>query len=693
MRSQLLHYAALQQPSRPASSLLELADAINGDPLKGPNCTVAVPPSLAAGRRASRFASYPLPRAGAWFVSPSGSDGAAGSEAAPFKTVARAVAASRAAGGGGAIVLRAGTHYLAAPVQLGAADSGLVVQGYAGEEAWVSGAAGAPLPAAAWTPHNVSDTWALHPNTAIDVRCNKPHCVPLGAPANASACEALCLAALGDNCTAFSWHASAGHSHQPLCQARLDGVWAPQAQAGSTSGLRFRANVWRADLSGVDLRGGGVAGVRAGPALRRMVRARFPNADPELGFGPSVYADSWVPPPADALRPEIDWNPPWPAPNRSGESRNFGFYKEGLGGGCATLLGGLNPPTGYWCSNTSEQTGMWRTPLGMAVGAATLPHQPYADPRGAVVQAWHPKHWASRMYNVSDYSFAGGVGTFAFNRGGWQDARGSPDAGDLYVENVLEELDAPGEWFYDARTASLLLYWNGTGGPDGSVVVVASPAQVLFNATGDQAAPVRNVAFLGLGFRDTAHTYFEPHSMPSAGDWALARTAALIFEGTEGINVSGCVFERLDGHAVLISGYARNASVADNEMAWLGASGVVLWGRTTGDPLGVDGWDATSGDQPRYTVVARNFVHEVGIWQKQSSLLFQAKTSDSLVEGNIFFNGPRAAINQNDGMAGGNVVTRNVLLNTCRESGDHGPLCVPRCAPAAAPTSTRPPPP
>jgi hypothetical protein len=316
---------------------------------------------------------------------------------------------------------------------------------------------------------------------------------------------------------------------------------------------------------------------------------------------------------------------------------------------------------------------MWRTPLGMAVGAA-LPHQPYADPRGAVVQAWHPKHWASRMYNVSDYAFAKGSGAFSFNRGGWQDARGSSDAGDLYVENIEEELDAPGEWFFDPRTSSLFFYWNGTGGPDGSVVVISSAAQVLLNATGSQAAPVRNVALRGLGFRDTAYTYFEPHAMPSAGDWALARTAALFFEGTEGASVVGCVFERLDGHAVMLSGFSRNASVADNEMAWLGASGVVLWGRTSGDPVGLDGWDGSGGDQPRYTSVARNFVHEVGVWQKQSSLFFQAKSSDSVVEGNIFFNGPRAALNLNDGFGGGNLITRNVLLNTCRESGDHGPF-------------------
>ena len=38
------------------------------------------------------------------------------------------------------------------------------------------------------------------------------------------------------------------------------------------------------------------------------------------------------------------------------------------------------------------------------------------------------------------------------------------------------------------------------------------------------------------------------------------------------------------------------------------------------------------------------------------------------------FNGPRAMINFNDAMGGGHNVTGNGIWNTCRESGDHGPV-------------------
>ena len=38
------------------------------------------------------------------------------------------------------------------------------------------------------------------------------------------------------------------------------------------------------------------------------------------------------------------------------------------------------------------------------------------------------------------------------------------------------------------------------------------------------------------------------------------------------------------------------------------------------------------------------------------------------------FNLPRAAINFNDGLGGGNLVEGNIIFNACRESGDHGPI-------------------
>merc|ERR1712178_554867 len=65
---------------------------------------------------------------------------------------------------------------------------------------------------------------------------------------------------------------------------------------------------------------------------------------------------------------------------------------------------------------------------------------------------------------------------------------------------------------------------------------------------------------------------------------------------------------------------------------------------------------------------------EVGLYEKQSSFFVQARTSESRILSNVFFNGPRAGINSNDGFGGGDEIAYNLVFSTCRESGDHGPF-------------------
>lgn len=140
------------------------------------------------------------------------------------------------------------------------------------------------------------------------------------------------------------------------------------------------------------------------------------------------------------------------------------------------------------------------------------------------------------------------------------------------------------------------------------------------------------------------------------------------------------MLERLDGNAVMLSGYNRRAQVTRNEFAWIGDTAIASWGKTTAADATYRalapglGEDATAGEQPQYNNISYNFVHEVGVWEKQSSFYFQAVTFNNHVEGNVAFNGPRAGINQNDGMGGGTAYLRNIIFNMCRESSDHGPL-------------------
>jgi len=137
---------------------------------------------------------------------------------------------------------------------------------------------------------------------------------------------------------------------------------------------------------------------------------------------------------------------------------------------------------------------------------------------------------------------------------------------------------------------------------------------------------------------------------------------------------------------VMISGYNRNATIQYSDFAYIGGNAIAAWGYTNetemdpGRPeiilenapeAGVDG---TDGEHPRYTTVIGNLAREIGLYEKQSSFFVQAKTAQSIIEGNVFFNGPRAGINANDGFGGGDEIAHNLVFSTCRESGDHGPF-------------------
>ncbi|UQX89367.1 right-handed parallel beta-helix repeat-containing protein [Jatrophihabitans telluris] len=92
---------------------------------------VTPPSSGSVGSVAVGAAQYAVP-SGAVFVSPSGSDSAAGSQSAPLRTVQAAV---NKAAAGGTVVVRAGTYHETVSIT----KANLTVQAYPGEAVWFDG--------------------------------------------------------------------------------------------------------------------------------------------------------------------------------------------------------------------------------------------------------------------------------------------------------------------------------------------------------------------------------------------------------------------------------------------------------------------------------------------------------------------------------------------------------------------------
>ena len=476
----------------------------------------------------------------------------------------------------------------------------------------------------------------------------------------------------------------AEHSHVTL-QSHPDDMSSPIVSGGvylkNLKWEKFKvdatSNIWVADTKGQ---------VKSMPGLqlnnKRLTRARYPNIpggiETSCMYGCMVDSSdaAWTPPNFTKFGNVTFYTDSNHAHDRNdsandGSSPWFQHYMIGIGGLCSVY----DPPVSYWCSEHPSGGGAFafRTPSGVSPKTGALPNSPYKHPEDATFFVWRPARWANWMFNIDSYNVTSNE--YTFGHGGFQGARGSNSGGDFFVENVFEELDNPGEFFWDSREDKLYVFHNGTGYPNGQFTVPIK--QVLVNITGTQWRPVVGHKITGITFSHTAFTYMEPHGVPSAGDWALERFAAVFLEGTVSSRISSCDFTRLDGNGVMVSGFNRNATVEHSTFEYMGGNAIAAWGytnETSGDNHPQAGVDGTDGNHPRYTTIVSNVAREVGLYEKQSSFFVQAKTAQSIIKGNVFFNGPRAGINANDGFGGGDELTNNLVFSTCRESGDHGPF-------------------
>jgi len=138
-------------------------------------------------------------------------------------------------------------------------------------------------------------------------------------------------------------------------------------------------------------------------------------------------------------------------------------------------------------------------------------------------------------------------------------------------------------------------------------------------------------------------------------------------EGAKQVLVQNCLFDSPGGNGLFLSNYVRDAVVEGNEFVWVGDNAIVAVGSA-------ELIDGTNGNQPRGTQVLGNLVHEIGIFGKQVCAYVQSVACQTKLAGNVFFNGPRAGINFNDGFGGGNILENNLMFNLVRETGDHGPF-------------------
>ncbi|SHF29808.1 PDZ domain-containing protein [Pedobacter caeni] len=305
----------------------------------------------------------------------------------------------------------------------------------------------------------------------------------------------------------------------------------------------------------------------------------------------------------------------------------------------------------------------------------------WAHPEGGFVHALHKHEWGGYQYLISGKDADGKLKL----EGGFQNNRqmGMHDKY-RYVENVFEELDTLGEWYFNKREK--MLYFYPRKGTDLSKARVEVPQlKSLFEFRGTAEQPVKNIRIEGMELSHTLRTFMETKEPLLRSDWTIYRGGAVVMEGAEQVVVKECFFNTVGGNAVFMSNYNRNNLVSGCHIAFAGASGVCF----VGDPKAVRSpsfeygqfvplkdIDRKPGPQtnnyPSDCTVENTLMYGLGSVEKQVAGVEISMSMDIKVSHNTIYDVPRAGINVSEGTWGGHLIEYNDVYNTVLESGDHG---------------------
>ncbi len=305
----------------------------------------------------------------------------------------------------------------------------------------------------------------------------------------------------------------------------------------------------------------------------------------------------------------------------------------------------------------------------------------WADPAGGYFHAMHPALWGDFTWRITGKDAHGGLTM----EGGWQNNRGAAAHEKIrFVENIFEELDAPGEWFLSVKTHTL--YFYPPAGLDlASATVEATRLRSLVEFRGSEENPVQFVTLRGLIFRQAARTVMETKEPLLRSDWAIYRGGAVFFEGTEDCALEDCFLDRVGGNAVFVNNHNRHVALRGCHIAGAGASGVCFVGdpRAARNPLfnyqqvnKLEDLDRTPGPRtqnyPADCLVEDCLIHLTGRVEKQTAGVEIDLAQNITVRHCSIYDVPRAGINIGDGCWGGHVIEGCDVFDTVKETGDHG---------------------
>lgn len=305
----------------------------------------------------------------------------------------------------------------------------------------------------------------------------------------------------------------------------------------------------------------------------------------------------------------------------------------------------------------------------------------WEHPEGGYIHAMHSKRWGGYHYIITGKDATGEV-TY---EGGWQNNRKMGMHPEFrMVENIFEELDAPGEWYHNAAT-NTLYYMPEKAAELSKAKVEVVRLRHLVEFEGTDKTPVKHITFQGFVVRHASRTFMDCKEQLLRSDWAIYRGGSFMITGTEHIQLLDMEFDQLGGNAIFVNNYNRNTLIKGCHIHDAGASGVCFVGdpnavrnplfeyHETNDLSKIDRMPGPkTNNYPADGVVEDCLINGIGRVERQPAGVQISMAQRITVRDASIYDCARAGINISEGTWGGHLIERCDVFETVQETHDHG---------------------
>lgn len=186
-----------------------------------------------------------------------------------------------------------------------------------------------------------------------------------------------------------------------------------------------------------------------------------------------------------------------------------------------------------------------------------------------------------------------------------------------WLENVIEELDKPGEWVLNSKTGKVYL-WKRNDSP----IVAPSLNELIrvegrIDFEGPNDIPVRNLVFKGLTFKHGKRYQLTKNDKGLQHDWDMLDkdNAVLRLRGAENCVVEQCHFLHSGSGAIRVDLHGIENTISSNHIEYMGGGGILLCGYGPG-----------TKDVNKKNIIYNNNIHHVGevYWHSPGIFIWQS---------------------------------------------------------------------